>query len=104
MIPKMIKEMERRATELLNNREKLAVVKADETSKGKLIAYYEKEIVEAEGFAEEIRLEYIRMQKVPPDNRNARYPNVMQEISSDYVYVKDHFIGVLKNVLAALRS
>ena len=44
------------------------------------------------------------MQNVPPDNRNNRYPNVMQEISGDYVYVKDHFIGVLKNVLEALRS
>ena len=104
MIPKMIKEMERRAKELLDNREKLAVVKADETARNKLIAYYEKEIVEAEGFAVEIHQEYIRMQNVPPDNRNNRYPNVMQEISGDYVYVKDHFIGVLKNVLEALRS
>jgi hypothetical protein len=104
MIPKMLKEMERRAKELLDNREKLAVVKADETARNKLIAYYEKEIVEAEGFAEEIHQEYIRMQNVPPDNRNNRYPNVMQEISGDYVYVKDHFIGVLKNVLEALRS
>lgn len=104
MIPKMLKEMERRAKELLDNREKLAVVKADETARNKLIAYYEKEIVEAEGFAGEIHQEYIRMQNVPPDNRNNRYPNVMQEISGDYVYVKDHFIGVLKNVLEALRS
>ena len=47
MIPKMLKEMERRAKELLDNREKLAVVKADETARNKLIAYYEKEIVEA---------------------------------------------------------
>ena len=58
MIPKMLKEMERRAKELLDNREKLAVVKADETARNKLIAYYEKEIVEAEGFAEEIHQEY----------------------------------------------
>ena len=84
MIPKMITEMERRALELLNDKEKLAIVKADE-------------------FAEEIRLEYIRMQNVPPENRNDRYPNVMQEISGDYVFVKEHFIGVLKNVLEALR-
>ena len=104
MIPKMMKEMERRALEFLNDKEKLAAVKADEAAKNKLIDYYEKQIVESEGFAEEIRLESIRMQNVPPDNRNDRYPNVMQEISGDYVFVKEHFIGVLKNVLEALRS
>ena len=103
MIPKMLKEMERRAKDLLDGEGKLAAVKSSEKAKNTLLDYYRKQIVEAEGFAEEIQAEYVHMQNVPPDNRNDRYPAVMQEISGDYVYVKN-LVEVFKHVVELLEN